>query len=754
MKSTRNNTHKHYIIRKNNSIQNLNFEHSLKRIRKGISAVPNELLRTEPTTCYNTYKNLPLMNFISKNKYLRAKTPKRDIFPKKYLNLEDNNLTFNSSYKRLNKNAISEIKNNINYDGIYNININDYSNRKEIIMLNKILKNQNKEFIFKTSEMRNKINELLNNLKSVRLENKKINNDKKKLISKISYLEKELNINKNMSLKEIELKNNTIEQLNSQILKMNFLLDEKEKDIFTLTNEINNIKGNSNNNYDINELNLNIDKVNNNKNINPKGNINNLLNTINVLKNKLKDYEKIKNYLKEVENQKKSYENLVNDLSQQLNFLKNENNILKSSSNTSNNQNKIKLLLEENKNLYNQIQILSNNSINNNDIYISKNNFEGKSNEVNDCNKKIKNLMNQINIYKNNKDDLMKKNKDLKEEVDQLKTKVSNLENENLNNQQQIFELSNLNNILQIRVNSVHSGNFKLNAFGRKDNKPELEQKIQSLKQKNEELKEQLKYLSKGNNLNIAKIIEEKQKLANENLDLKNELLILRNQINENDNNIYNLNDNINIFEKENKMNEIKNKLEDMKIKYELNLNKLKENEIDNIRNINNKLIEENKELKKQQNNNNNIILYHPEEKERNSITIDNLKEELKDKNLQIEKLIKENNNLKNNNINIKNEDYNNIDLNEDDKNKIYIDQIKELKVMNESDLIQIKALKADIKEMKEKMKKMETFSGQLKDFDEFISLLNNALFNYRPKKKEQKEALNKLIEVMNNHRI
>ena len=194
-------------------------------------------------------------------------------------------------------------------------------------------------------------------------------------------------------------------------------------------------------------------------------------------------------------------------------------------------------------------------------------------------------------------------------------------------------------------------------------------------------------------------------------------------------------------------MNEIKNKLEDMKIKYELNLNKLKENEIDNIRNISNKLIEENKELKKQQNNN-NIILY-PEEKERNSITIDNLKEELKDKNLQIEKLIKENNNLKNDNFNIKNEDYNNMDLNEGDKNKIYIDQIKELKVMNESDLIQIKVLKADIKEMKEKMKKMETFDVQLKNLDEFISLLKSALFDYRLKKKERKEALNKLVFIL-----
>ena len=52
---------------------------------------------------------------------------------------------------------------------------------------------------------------------------------------------------------------------------------------------------------------------------------------------------------------------------------------------------------------------------------------------------------------------------------------------------------------------------------------------------------------------------------------------------------------------------------------------------------------------------------------------------------------------------------------------------------------------------MKEKIKNIQTFSGQLKDFNEFLSLLNKALENYKPKKKEQKEALNKLIEVMNN---
>ena len=92
--------------------------------------------------------------------------------------------------------------------------------------------------------------------------------------------------------------------------------------------------------------------------------------------------------------------------------------------------------------------------------------------------------------------------------------------------------------------------------------------------------------------------------------------------------------------------------------------------------------------------------------------------------------------------------------LTDEEKIRMCKEQIREYKMINESDSIQIKALKADIKEMKEKIKKMETFSGQLKNFDEFISLLNLALFDYRPKKKEQKDALNRLIEVMNNHRV
>ena len=92
--------------------------------------------------------------------------------------------------------------------------------------------------------------------------------------------------------------------------------------------------------------------------------------------------------------------------------------------------------------------------------------------------------------------------------------------------------------------------------------------------------------------------------------------------------------------------------------------------------------------------------------------------------------------------------------LSDADKIKLYKDQIKEYKMINESDKIQIKTLKEDIKIMKSKIKNLQTFGGQMKDLNEFISVLNQALLNYKPKKKEQKDALNRIIDVLNNHQI
>ena len=70
----------------------------------------------------------------------------------------------------------------------------------------------------------------------------------------------------------------------------------------------------------------------------------------------------------------------------------------------------------------------------------------------------------------------------------------------------------------------------------------------------------------------------------------------------------------------------------------------------------------------------------------------------------------------------------------------------------NESDKIQIKTLKEDIKMMKAKIKSLETFGGQVKNMTEFIALLNQALLNYKPKKKEQKDALDKIVNILNNN--
>ena len=55
--------------------------------------------------------------------------------------------------------------------------------------------------------------------------------------------------------------------------------------------------------------------------------------------------------------------------------------------------------------------------------------------------------------------------------------------------------------------------------------------------------------------------------------------------------------------------------------------------------------------------------------------------------------------------------------------------------------------MKEDQKNMKAKLAGFETFGGKIKDYNEFIKLFNIILKDYKPKKKEQKEALAKLKE-------
>ena len=56
--------------------------------------------------------------------------------------------------------------------------------------------------------------------------------------------------------------------------------------------------------------------------------------------------------------------------------------------------------------------------------------------------------------------------------------------------------------------------------------------------------------------------------------------------------------------------------------------------------------------------------------------------------------------------------------------------------------------MKEEIKELKSKLKDFETFGGKIKDYNEFIRAFNIIIKDYKPKKNEQKEAL----ELLKNH--
>ena len=816
------------------------------------------------------------------------------------------------------------------------------SKSKEIVKLNKILQNQNKELRHRTREMRYKINDLLNNIKIIRMDNQRLNSEKNKLIMKITNLENELDINKNMSLNQLESKSNIIAQLNEEIMKLNAIIDEKENEIIDLTNiineisydninNINNMYSNGNKFYDNNNIrdndireleedttaNIDIESLrqlkaddlinqiislnnqikklksekennenenkilnsnlidNNDKLIKYNEKINNLIQEnqkIRKIYNNLKtEHEKMKKYTSHLreqnpsfDNQQKEYQININNLTEKLNLLKNENDILKKIVNNSGSKNivqnkNVNYNLNNEDNMDNQLliqldQIIKendmlkaqlnqkNDNMDNNDfknqknmgnnyqeINYLRNDIEEKKFEINNLQEKLKNLTTQLNAYKSRNEDLSKNNTQFKQEINQLNKKISNLENQNFKNQQQIIDLRNTNNKLSIELNADNFQTFNNNIIssGNQDNQ-ELEQQIILLQRKNEELEEQLKNnLNTGdNNSNqISKILLEKNNLIKENTTLKNELLSLKNNMNDHNNalemtkikdlemqlekakNECDLNFNelkikqnenqklLNVIKsKERENEELQNELaknyggdndhdyraggNNFNIQLNEEIEELKkeieekneqidklEKEINNYKTINNKILQENTQLKEK------IQLIQSGQDEGFIITIDNLKDELKDKALQIQKLIEENNLLRNNNNNDEEKEIdlnnnnanehnpfrntvNSTGLNDADKIKLYKEQIKEYKMTNESDKIQIKTLKEDIKMMKTKIKSLETFGGQVKNMTEFIALLNQALLNYKPKKKEQKDALDKIVNILNNNQL
>ena len=737
------------------------------------------------------------------------------------------------NYSKPNFNRINtEFTINTERNNRYGINENNYIREniraKEIITLNNILNKQYNELKVKTKEMKYQINDLMTYQQKLTINNQNLKTENARLLMNLTNLKTELD----NSINDLESKNNIIEELSENINNMKNDIIEKDNIIANLKNNIG-YNVNQNQNYNQNEELIKLNHQKDNQINNLINQINDWQKKYKYLFNEKQKKEKIlnqkliqgnkkyqnlfMNFKKEQENNKNNYaaneqkqkmdiDNLVNqyemninELNEKINIIQEENNNLKI---TNQQQNKeIYSLIGEKNKLLDEITNL--------------NNLLKQSTQEIKINESIRNNM-KIDIEKKNNESeqlsiLSQSNKQLQATINTLKNQISILEKEK-------EKLMNNNEIKEYNMNN----NFQ-------DNK-ELEDKIAVLNREKEDLQNKLiNYLNSETNSNnkINRILQEKNELTKENTELKNEIKELEN---ENRQNILQLSNYSEIqkelesLKKENitNFNELKLKHEETQKLYNIIKDKERENQLlkkqisNNIGNegreekrdyridslnvdMNNELEEKKiiiEKLEKQINNiknmNEKITMENSELKEKLQLiqsgkdegyinTLDNLKDELKDTKQQIKVLIEENKNLRNkienqndlnniNNIN-NNEKEKEIDLNKNnkyesnpfrttmnsqgltdaDKIKLYRERIKQCEQTNESDKVQIQALKDDIKEKKNQIKELQTFGGQVKDMIEFIFLLRQALLNYKPKKQEQKDALNKIIDILNN---
>ena len=687
-------------------------------------------------------------NFLIKKNHDKKNVGKRNDYNAQKYNTVSNTIDKNSSHQNFTKFSIR--KNNANIrkklDKIKNLKFDEEIKDKDLNNTNNFLKKENMELRKEIKKKSNIINDLLEELNLLKMDEHKLSKKKTLFFSKINNAENELKI-----------KDSLISKLNEKIIELNLKMYEKDIEIKKLAN-----KNNSEEilNTKIKQLLKQIDNLKkenlflkneklmenkNNKAINLKNNSNN-----NALIQENRKLKKLYNYMKNenekikasFEKQKNDNQNNINDLTQKLiifeeenNYLKTElnnpnsitsfNNILKKNEPKSNRDEKSQLinqLKEENKKLKTQLDKYNNSSNNNQEeLSFLKNDIEEKTSEIKDLEEKIKNLMNNLIISKDEISDYKKQNLELKNKLDQANTIITNLEQNNLINEQKIRELNNQNNKLKIKMNSVRSDS---------DDFQNTHELIKKLQKQNEDLQEKISHLNYNQNNKTNEINLEKEALVKENNDLKNERANLQNHIKELEN--QNKNNILQVC----KMSELYpnscplyngEELSKTLLEKDMIIEKLK------------------KEIKKKKK-----IIY-------------NLKEEFKNKGLQIQKLTGEKNSSKNyifieednfeNDLDKINKYYTINNSSGKDKKrsftkssrngpakiKTYLNQIKELTEVNDSDQIQIKALKEDIKELNAKIKNLQTFSGQLKDFNEFVGLINLVMDNYKPKKKNKK---------------
>ena len=641
---------------------------------------------------------------------LKTATPKRSNFFKRnrsFRNINDSSF-FNKwkSFYTLNTEGNGYVSDINTRKSFRKSNFSYYIQNKELINLNNILKEQNKDLRQNARKMKLKLQELLHYQNNLKEANQELLFDKKMLLMEKEQLENELDNNRNISLNELKIKNNKIKKLNEEMAKLKNLLAIKNTKIVNLIN---------NNKYYESILNNN----NYTDDYNSSGEIKELE------FNEENKYE-FNNHNNEILLKKN------NELNKQINNLQLEkkNIILERQKKEQLFNQKINNLIKE-KNKY--INIISNLKKELMNSKISNQNENEKGNEIKDLQEKI--LL------------LQKENKSLKDDKIRIDKRLEGIINERNNLLKENEELKKIQNSLSLKLSTSYN-NFieeskqlksqlnekekELNYFKYQVNNPQINDQISqennNLKRKISELEKLTKNLIEANSklekekLRLSNRIENRVSLGAEEKKINSEEDEFNNKINKENN------------EKENKL-----ALENAKLKEKIKLIKIWQDE--------------------------GLIN-----------TLENLKDELKDKEKQIQKLIGENQNLRSNiskqNINNINDFNNNEDekereieleenpfrptmnsqgLNDTDKVKLYKERIKEFQQINESDKMQIQELKKDIKNLSNQIKYYATFGGQFKDINEFFYLLNQVLINCKPQKKEQKDALEKILNIRNN---
>ena len=511
----------------------------------------------------------------------------------------------------------------------YNVNFNEL-NRSVNMMNNVQIKNKYEKQI---SELNDKIKELektINDNKEYYMQGKQLNELKKKLellngnsdkfsnidvmgensfedmvlniiesnknsVSEINNLKNDIN-KKNEMIKNLNLKNN---QYKNDLLDKDNIIQEKENEILTLEQDNQRYKSK----YE--ELNATIKNLNNkindqkNENFNYKNKIfelenNNIINYYNNSTNNSKMLNSFNNL---------NDSNLINDLNKEITKLSTENNSLK------NELNNLKFNMNEIKK--NEYINISNSNYNINDMQeLQKNkvifNKKKYEQEINKLNKRSQDLSKQLTLKMKEIIRLQRENLNLKSELEESKnnddthdlkspskvvnenSKVAFLENENI-------KLKNLINNIEKEKNNLKSNLYRF----AKENK--------TIKKKLELQSKQLQALSNSSNynaniINLQQELEELRNMTKEKYkggDYEQQINNLQNILNEKDELINQYKEKIKNMKSNNlptvnnmiKSNEVNSEINQLRLLNDNLKNDLenKNKEIEFLKNINNK---------------------------------------------------------------------------------------------------------------------------------------------------------------------